>query len=227
VRWEHPQRGLLPPGEFIQTVEQTGMIGPLTRNVLKRCIAECTAWRLGGHETSVAVNLSAANFLDPSLPRDIERLLGEYGLNPDALQLEITESMIMSDPGRALSVIAILKQLGIRLSVDDFGTGYSSLSNLSRLPIDELKIDRSFVSTMTHDQINEIIVRSTISLGHELGLDVVAEGVEDQRTLEQLGEMDCDLAQGYHLGRPLPADEFVEWLGARHVAAADAPADRL
>jgi diguanylate cyclase (GGDEF)-like protein len=212
VRWQHPEHGLIPPGAFVQTVEQTGLIGPLTRHVLERSIAECAAWRKDGRELSVAVNLSVRNLLDRDLPKEIERLLSTYGLPPEALQLEITESMIMSDPERALSTVTRLSGLGARLSVDDFGTGYSSLANLRKMPIDELKIDRSFVSPMLQNESDLIIVRSTINLGHDLGLNVIAEGVEDNPTLEQLATLGCDLAQGYHVSKPMPADAFNNWL---------------
>jgi diguanylate cyclase (GGDEF)-like protein len=216
VRWQHPKMGLIPPGAFVQTVEQTGLIGPLTRHVLERSIAECAAWRRDGRDLSVAVNLSVRNLLDRDLPKEIEHLLSSYSLPPDALQLEITESMIMSDPDRALTTVTRLSDLGVRMSVDDFGTGYSSLANLRRLPIDELKIDRSFVSPMLKDESDLIIVRSTINLGHDLGLKIIAEGVEDGATLERLALLGCDLAQGYHLSRPMPADAFNVWL--RHAA---------
>jgi diguanylate cyclase (GGDEF)-like protein len=212
VRWQHPELGLIPPGAFVQTVEQTGLIGPLTRYVLERAIAECAAWRKDRGELSVAVNLSVRNLLDRDLPREIERLLDVYGLPADALQLEITESMIMSDPDRAVATVTRLSALGVRMSVDDFGTGYSSLANLRRLPIDDLKIDRSFVSPMLNDESDLIIVRSTINLGHDLGLKVIAEGVEDGDTLQRLALLGCDLAQGYHLSRPLPPSDFERWL---------------
>ena len=212
VRWQHPEHGLIPPGAFVQTIEQTGLIGPLTRHVLEHSIAECAAWRRDGREMSVAVNLSVRNLLDADLPREIERLLAVYGLPADALQLEITESMIMSDPDRALATVSRLSDLGMRLSVDDFGTGYSSLANLRKMPIDELKIDRSFVSPMLRDESDLIIVRSTINLGHDLGLNVIAEGVEDGATLEELAVLGCDHAQGYHVSRPMPADAFTAWL---------------
>jgi diguanylate cyclase (GGDEF)-like protein len=212
VRWQHPEHGLIPPGAFVQTVEQTGLIGPLTRHVLEHSIAECASWRKGGRDLSVAVNLSVRNLLDRDLPKEIERLLATYSLPPQALQLEITESMIMSDPDRALATVTRLSNLGVRMSVDDFGTGYSSLANLRRLPIDELKIDRSFVSPMLRDESDLIIVRSTINLGHDLGLRIIAEGVEDGATLRQLALLGCDLAQGYHLSRPIPADAFGAWL---------------
>jgi diguanylate cyclase (GGDEF)-like protein len=212
VRWEHPEMGLIPPGAFVQTVEQTGLIGPLTRHVLEHAIAECASWRKAGRDLSVAVNLSVRNLLDRDLPREIEKLLNAYGLPPDALQLEITESMIMSDPDRAVATVTRLSGLGVRMSVDDFGTGYSSLANLRKLPIDELKIDRSFVSPMLSDESDLIIVRSTINLGHDLGLRIIAEGVEDGDTLQHLALLGCDLAQGYHLSRPLPGTAFEDWL---------------
>jgi diguanylate cyclase (GGDEF)-like protein len=212
VRWRHPERGLIAPAEFIQTVEQTELIGPLTRHVLDRAIAQCARWREAGPELSVAVNLSVRNLLDRSLPREIEQLLWTHSLPPEALKLEITESMIMSDPERALATITQISALGVRFSVDDFGTGHSSLAYLRRLPIDELKIDRSFVSPMLSDMSDLIIVRSTINLAHDLGLTIIAEGVEDEPTLERLSELGCDRAQGYHLSRPMPADLFAEWL---------------
>jgi diguanylate cyclase (GGDEF)-like protein len=212
VRWEHPEHGLLPPGAFIAAVEQTGLIGPLTRHVLERSIAQCATWRTAGKDLSVAVNLSVRNLMDPDLPTQISTLLDIYGLPANALQLEITESMIMSDPERALAIVGRLSDLGVRLSVDDFGTGYSSLANLKRLPIDELKIDRSFVSPMMQDESDLIIVRSTINLGHDLGLKVIAEGVEDELTLKRLATLGCDLAQGYHLSRPLAPDAFTTWV---------------
>ena len=180
--------------------------------MLEHSIAECAAWRKDGRDLSVAVNLSVRNLLDRDLPKEIERLLATYGLPPEALQLEITESMIMSDPDRAVATVTRLSDLGVRMSVDDFGTGYSSLANLRRLPIDELKIDRSFVSPMLRDESDLIIVRSTINLGHDLGLKIIAEGVEDGATLQQLALLGCDLAQGYHLSRPMPAAAFDAWL---------------
>jgi EAL domain-containing protein (putative c-di-GMP-specific phosphodiesterase class I) len=206
VRWEHPEHGLLPPGAFIAAVEQTGLIGPLTRHVLERSIAQCASWRTEGNDLSVAVNLSVRNLLDPGLPGQISALLDTYGLPADALQLEITESMIMSDPERALAIVGRLSDLGARLSVDDFGTGYSSLANLKRLPVDVIKIDKSFVMEMAVDASDAAIVRSTIELAHNLGLRVVAEGVESEDAYRHLEALGCDYAQGYYLSRPLPAD---------------------
>jgi diguanylate cyclase (GGDEF)-like protein len=212
LRWEHPTQGMIPAGEFIETVEQSGLIGPLTRYVLERAIAQCAMWRKEGRTLSVAINLSVRNLLDRTLPNEIEALLSVYGLPADALQLEITESMLMSDPERALATVTRLSELGANISVDDFGTGYSSLANLRRLPINELKIDRSFVSPMLQDESDLIIVRSTINLAHDLGLRVVAEGVEDEPTLRRLAGLGCDLAQGYHLSRPMPPLAFSEWM---------------
>ncbi len=221
VRWQHPQLGLLPPGAFIQAVEQTGLIGPLTRYVLDRSIAQCAEWRREGRDLNVAVNLSVRNLLDRDLPREIERMLEHHSLPPEALQLEITESMIMSDPDRAMATVNRLSALGVCLSIDDYGTGYSSLANLRRLPIDELKIDRSFVTPMMKDESDLIIVRSTINLAHDLGLRIIAEGVEDEHTLEQLAMLGCDLVQGYHVSRPMAPEAFADWI---RVADEDASA---
>ncbi|MBV9804651.1 MAG: EAL domain-containing protein, partial [Solirubrobacterales bacterium] len=214
VRWQHPELGLLPPSDFIPIVEQTGLIAPLTRHVLEQAIAQCVTWRRAGLELTVSANLSVRNLLDPDLPALIDDLLSLYRLVPEALQLEITESMLMSDPDRSLVTLTRLNELGVGLSVDDYGTGYSSLANLRRLPIDELKIDRSFVSPMLSDESDLIIVRSTINLGHDLGLKVVAEGVEDEATLRRLGGLGCDFAQGYHFSKPLAPRAFNEWMGA-------------
>jgi diguanylate cyclase (GGDEF)-like protein len=212
VRWEHPERGLLPPGAFMEAVERTHLIGPLTHHVLDSALAQCAEWRASGMDLSVAVNLSVRNLLDRNLPRQIDRLLSTHGLEPDALQLEITESMIMADPERALATVSRLSGAGIRISVDDFGTGYSSLENLRRLPIDELKIDRSFVTPMLNDKSDLIIVRSTINLAHDLGLRIIAEGVEDAQTLDRLAALGCDLAQGFHLSRPMSPENFTGWI---------------
>ncbi len=213
VRWQHPELGLLPPSDFLGIVEQTGLIQPLTRQVLEQAVAQCARWRQAGRELTVSVNLSVRNLLDPDLPSLIGDLLSLYGLVPEALQLEITESMLMSDPDRSLVTLTRLNQLGVGLSVDDYGTGYSSLANLRRLPIDELKIDRSFVSPMLSDESDLIIVRSTINLSHDLGLKVVAEGIEDEATRHRLAGLGCDFAQGYHFSKPLAPAAFDQWIG--------------
>ncbi len=223
VRWQHPQRGLLTPGDFISTVEQTDLVGPLSRYVLERSVAACAGWRRRGYQMSVAVNLSARNLLDRALPDDVSRILDGAGVPADALSVEITERMIMADPERAIANILRMSSLGLRLSVDDFGTGYFSLANLRRLPIDDLKIDSSFVIPMLHSESDLIIVRSTINLGYDLGLRITAEGVEDDATLERLALLGCDLAQGFHIGAPMDTAAFELWLthdGAAGVAAA-------
>jgi diguanylate cyclase len=209
VRWEHPELGMVPPNDFIPIAEQSGLIGHLTHYVLERAVAECKNWHAEGRDLSVAVNLSVRDLLDLDLPGQVASVLTAHSLPPEALHLEITESMIMSDPDRALETVRHLRDLGTHVSVDDFGTGYSSLANLKRLPITELKIDRSFISSLPHDESDLIIVGSTINLGHDLQLKVIAEGVEDEITLKRLAHLGCDLAQGYYFGRPLPSQEFV------------------
>jgi diguanylate cyclase (GGDEF)-like protein len=210
VRWQHPERGLVPPDEFIPLAEHTGLIRPLTAYVLEAAAGQCSAWRRGGGgiEMSVAVNLSARILHDRGLPEQIARLLERWSLPPDALEIEITESAIMSDPVRALAVANRLSDLGVGLVIDDFGTGYSSLSYLKQLPVSELKIDKSFVLDMDSSDNDMAIVRSTIVLGHNLGLKVVAEGVETVEVQDRLAALGCDLAQGYLYGRPSPPVEL-------------------
>jgi EAL domain-containing protein (putative c-di-GMP-specific phosphodiesterase class I) len=215
VRWMHPERGMVPPDEFIPLAEQTGVIKPLTAWVLDAALAQCRAWRDGGLDLTVAVNLSVRNLLDAHLPDSIAALLRRHELPPSALELEITESTIVADQVRALDVLTRLNGMGIGLSVDDFGTGYSSLAYLKDLPVSELKIDRKFVNNMTEDGDDAFIVRSTIDLGRNLGLQVVAEGVETEAVWDQLALLGCDVAQGYYLTRPLPAADLTEWLAVR------------
>ena len=210
VRWPHPDRGLLPPDQFIPLAEHTGLIAPLSRWVLATALRQCRAWRDEGLEIRVAVNLSARLLLDEHLIETIADLLLAHRVSPADLELELTESAVMADPARALDVLRGLHQMGIRLSIDDFGTGYSSLAYLNRLPVDEVKIDKSFVLDLRADAA-ATIARSIIDLGHNLGLVVVAEGVEDQAAYERLGAMGCDLAQGYYLSRPIPAADLAAW----------------
>jgi diguanylate cyclase (GGDEF)-like protein len=212
VRWQHPTFGLLGPAGFIPAVEQTDLIGAVARQVLELAIAECALWRRYGYELTVAVNLSARNLIDRALPDHIEELLRRHGIPAHRVVLELTESMLMIESKPMLETIARLDAVGLSLSVDDFGTGYSSLATLRRLPIDELKIDRAFVTEMESDDTNLIIVRSTVNLGHELGLSVTAEGVEDEPTLERLGALGADLVQGFHVARPMAGEAFLEWL---------------
>jgi diguanylate cyclase (GGDEF)-like protein len=219
VRWEHPQRGVLPPVEFLPLAERTGLIGDLTRWVLRAALSRCRAWRDEGLDLPVAVNLAAANIVDATLPDAIAALLAELGLPGDRLECEISEHTVMSDPRRATEVLGRLRTLGVRLSLDDFGTGQSSLSYLKRLPLDEVKIDRSFVIGMCRDDGDAAIVRSTIDLARHLGLEVVAEGVESAEVIEALAELRCDVAQGFYLGRPIPGEQLAGWLDAHPARA--------
>jgi diguanylate cyclase (GGDEF)-like protein len=206
VRWRHPERGLLLPGEFIDVAEQTGLIDPLTSYVLDQALRDCRGWREDGTALKVAVNLSAKRLTDAELPGEVDRLLGRHQLPPSSLVLEITESAVISDPDRALSVLGGLRRLGTELSVDDFGTGQASLTYLTRLPVSGLKIDRSFVQPMESDAATRTIVRSILHLAGDLGLDVVAEGVESDAAYQSLGAFGCDQAQGFWLARPAPAE---------------------
>jgi diguanylate cyclase (GGDEF)-like protein len=202
VRWQHPRRGLLFPADFIPLAEQTGLIRQMTLHLLETALRDCRAWRDGGLDLSVAVNLSARSLLCAELPEQVARTLARHALPPCALELEITETTAMADPGRALAVLESLRALGVRLSVDDYGTGHSSLSYLHQLPVDTLKIDKSFVQTMDSNPHEATIVRSTIDLARSLGLQVVAEGVETEAAWRQLALLGCDAAQGYWLARP-------------------------
>ena len=224
ARWQHPQLGTVAPAEFVPIAEQTGLIGPLTTHVLNRALEQIRAWHDEGEELTVAVNLSARSFLDTQLAVEIPVLLERHGVPASMLELEITESMLMLDPGRAKATLDRLSGIGLRISVDDFGTGYSSLANLKRLPVDGIKIDKSFVIDMPHDSSDAAIVRSTIDLAHNLGLRVVAEGVESHEAWQRLVEMGCDLAQGFHVSRPLPAAAMSRLLAERRgVRSSDTP----
>ena len=218
VRWQHPSHGLMPPDQFIPLAEQTGLIKPLTKWVLEEAIRQCREWQCAGRKLSVAVNLSACNLRDITLPETIAALLEHYHVPARLLCIELTESVMITNMQRSLDILARIFAQGVYISIDDFGTGYSSLAYLKHLPIDELKIDRSFVQQMNTSQADATIVRSTVNLAHSLGLRVVAEGVEDLATLELLTAIHCNLAQGYYLSRPIPAREFVQWLDAREEA---------
>jgi diguanylate cyclase (GGDEF)-like protein len=223
VRWHHPRLGAIPPEEIIGVAEQTGLIRPLTLWVLNQALRQCRLWRREGHKFDVAVNLSIRNLLDAELPNDVLRMLTELGLPSSALTFEITESSIMNDPVRTVAVLSRLRAMGVRLAIDDFGTGYSSFSHLQRMPVDEIKIDKSFVQHLATDDSDYVIVRSIVDLGRNLGLRVVAEGVEDHGAWERLRGLGCDVAQGYVLTRPLPAAELDVWL-AQQPAPTPAPA---
>jgi EAL domain-containing protein (putative c-di-GMP-specific phosphodiesterase class I) len=206
----------------VPIAEQTGLIGPLTSHVLDEALRQVREWRDDGLDLSVAVNLSARSFLDAQLAAEIPPLLERWGIEAQMLELEITESMLMIDPGRAKATLDRLSSIGLSLSVDDFGTGYSSLANLKRLPVDGIKIDKSFVMDMAHDPSDAAIVRSTIDLAHNLGLRVVAEGVENQESWRRLREQGCDLAQGFHVSRPLPGGELGRLIAAHETARVEA-----
>jgi diguanylate cyclase (GGDEF)-like protein/PAS domain S-box-containing protein len=212
VRWHHPTRGLVGPNEFIDVVQETSLIKPLTLYVIDEALRQCRAWAAEGHPLAVAVNVSTRNLIDLDFPDQVGALLARWDVGPQQLELEITESAIVADMFRMRGVLERLGAMGLRISVDDFGTGYTSLGYLRRLPISELKIDRSFVSHMATSEEDAVIVRSTIDLGRNLGLGVVAEGVEDPEVLQRLCELGCDVAQGYLMSRPIPADELTAWL---------------
>jgi diguanylate cyclase (GGDEF)-like protein len=210
VRWNHPERGLIGPVQFVPLAEHTGLIGPLTTWVMRQALHDARSWWDRGHRLSVAVNLSVANLVDSELPGLVAGLLAETRLPPAALEFEITESVLMTEPERALRTLTLLRGMGTKLAVDDYGTGHSSLAYLHRLPLNTLKIDRSFISSMAGE--GGVIVRSTVELAHSLGLDVVAEGIEDQRTAVALRVLGCDLGQGYHYARPVPIDQLLSRL---------------
>ncbi|HEY8017997.1 MAG TPA: EAL domain-containing protein [Actinomycetota bacterium] len=212
LRWQHPERGAIGPDEFVPLAEHSGLIRRLTSYVLEAATAQVEAWRAEGIDLPVAVNLSVRDLLDPGLAAEIRDLLERRDLPPDRLLLEITESSVMDQPERALATLHELAGIGVGLSVDDFGTGYSSLAYLQRLPVGELKIDRSFVMRLGTSESDAEIVRSTVELGHNLGLSIVAEGVEDEASLTFLVNAGCDVAQGFYIARPMPAGDVPAWV---------------
>jgi diguanylate cyclase (GGDEF)-like protein/PAS domain S-box-containing protein len=215
VRWNHPARGLIAPGEFIPTVQQTGLIKPLTLYVIDEALRQCRAWLDDDLRLAIAVNLSARNLVDADLPTHVAALLERWNVDPHLLEFEITESAMLIDPPRTKLTLDQLSEMGIRLSIDDFGTGYSSLASLQRLPINEIKVDRSFVMNMTQDEGDAMIVQSTIELGRNLGLDVVAEGVESEQIWDRTKALGCTTAQGFYLSRAVTAAELQAWLAQR------------
>jgi EAL domain-containing protein (putative c-di-GMP-specific phosphodiesterase class I) len=219
VRWEHPRHGLLAPAEFLPLAERTGMMGDLTRWVIDAALGQARRWQDDGIEVPIAINLAAANILDVALPDHVAERLAHWGVPGKLLTCELSEHTVMADPRRAHEVLDRLRALGVRLSLDDFGTGHSSLAYLKRLPLDELKIDRAFVAGIVGDENDALIVRSTIDLARNLGLEVVAEGVEGADVLQRLRSLRCHEAQGFHLSRPLPPEALVEWLADWREAA--------
>jgi len=225
VRWMHPKRGLVGPDEFIPLAERTGLIKRLTRTVLTEAIRQARAWELAGLRVPIAVNLSMRNIHDPQLPQTIAQLLQRWDARPDLLRLEMTETVLAADPERALQTMDSLRAMGVHIALDDFGIGYSSLAYLNRLPLDEIKIDRSFVIGMIDDESSATIVRATVELGHGLGYAVVAEGVENAETRQRLTALGCDAIQGFLVARPMPADQTAEWIGRATVPAVVAAGD--
>ncbi|WP_018405742.1 bifunctional diguanylate cyclase/phosphodiesterase [Marinobacter gelidimuriae] len=212
ARWPHPKDGMIPPDDFIPMVEQSGLMRPFTLWVLETAIAQLRDWKKEGIELSIAVNLSTRNLLDPELPKTIKKLLETHQVSAHNLCLEITESAIMSRPEQALKVLNELHDIGTTLSIDDFGTGYSSLAYLKKLPVDEIKIDQSFIFGLIENDNDAVIVRSTIDLAHNMGMRTVAEGVENKEIMDMLEVSGCDIVQGYFMSRPIPLEELEQWL---------------
>jgi EAL domain-containing protein (putative c-di-GMP-specific phosphodiesterase class I) len=223
IRWQHPQRGAVPPDAFIPLAENSGLIAELTSYVLDTALAALAGWRAAGHDLRMSVNLSTRHLSDLALPRQVAEALARHDVEPAALVLEVTETGILSDPARVDVVIAALREQGVAIAVDDYGTGHASLGYLKRLEIDELKIDRSFVSDMRRNHQDFVIVRSTVALARDLGLRVVAEGIEDAETAQTLAELGCDVGQGYHLGRPTTAAHIDQRLADERRAATGVP----
>lgn len=214
VRWQHPVRGAVPTGDFVKLAEQAGLITPLTHWVLEAAFRQRYAWHAAGFEQPLSVNLSAHDLHDPRLLDTIKGLIATWGAQPDWIQLELTETMLMEDPAAAIEILWRLKRLGIGLFIDDFGVGYSSLGYLHELPVDALKIDQSFVIPVVQRADSAAIVGSVVELGHKLGLEVVAEGVESEAVRQRVKELGCDVAQGYFVGMPMPAEQFRNWVAA-------------
>jgi diguanylate cyclase (GGDEF)-like protein len=230
IRWEHPTLGLVPPDEFIPLVEKTVLLRPLTHYVAETALKQWREWASMGIRLPIAINVSPRSLLDADFPDQIQGLLRQYDVPPAFLRIELTEGFLLGDSGRSIAVLDALSNVGVGLSIDDFGTGYSSLSYLKRLPIEEIKIDRAFVMQMHVDANDFMIVRATVDLGRNLGLRVVAEGVEDLATFDRLADFGCDEAQGYYISKPISAIEFTRWLSVRNLdrepVASDADDER-
>ncbi len=214
ARWRHLDRGVIDPDDFISLAEQAGLCKPFTKLVIDKTLEQCSKWQKAGYSIPVSVNLSLKNLHDLDFPNDVAVLLKKWQMDPDMLLLEITESSIIVDQERVGKVITELKRMGLHLSIDDFGTGYSSISYLKQFPAKEIKIDKSFIIDMLNNEDNAVIVKSTIEMVHNIGRKVVAEGVEDEDTLQFLTELGCDIIQGFHLCRPLPNNELQDWLSS-------------
>ncbi|MCX6021799.1 MAG: EAL domain-containing protein, partial [Chloroflexi bacterium] len=215
VRWRHPGLGLLPPDSFIPLAERSGLIQPLTAWVLDAALRQAGAWRSAGRPIPVAINLSIANLWNPLLAAEIQRLARRWQVPLSDVTLELTENFVMADPDQARAVLSGLRNLGVRVALDDFGMGQSSLTWLHQLPVDEIKIDKSFVMDMADDEYGTALVRLAAETGHQLGLQVVAEGVDRLETLDLLLSLGCDAAQGHAICPPVPAAELEDWANAR------------
>lgn len=213
VRWNHPRNGILPPEQFIPFAEQEGLIGPVTRQVFASAIRQCATWQREHCLVPVSINLSALDLNDASLPDYVENLLLEQGLCGSFLEIEITESKAIDDWSRCANLLQRFSALGISVAIDDFGTGYASWSYLKELPVDVIKIDKSFVMDMAGDHTNVVIVQSIVNLAHQLGKRVVAEGVDSQLSWDMLLLSKCDQAQGFHISHPLSTEAVAPWLG--------------
>ncbi len=221
IRWNHPELGLVLPGRFIPIAEESGLIVPIGEWVLREACRQAVAWQQAGlPELTIAVNLSAMQFKRGDVERTVIDALKDSGLAPSLLELELTESILINDTEHVLATVSRLKSLGVKLSIDDFGTGYSSLSYLKRFAVDKLKIDQSFVRDLATDSEDAAIVRAIIQVAKSLGLKTIAEGVEEDRILDQLRVFHCDEAQGYLFARPMPAEEFAEYLAWARPSAA-------
>ena len=212
LRWQHPEAGLIPPNDFIPMAEKSSVIKPLTVWVLNNALRQAASFANSGLDITIAVNISASSLRDDSLVGYTKMLLQKNNIEPERLIMEITESAMMKDPVMALNLLHQLSQLGVQISIDDYGTGYSSLAYLKRMPVNEMKIDRTFVKDMASDEDDRSIVDTTIGMGHNFGLRVVAEGVEDRETIELLNKMGIDQVQGFYYARPMPIDELYDWM---------------
>ncbi len=212
IRWAHPTRGILPPSEFLDEIVKEGLMQPMTEHVLNTAIHQIAKWHSAGENLMVSVNVTASSLLELSLPDHIAELCAQHQVPPERLILEVTETEAMRDVTRTMDVLLRMRIRNIGVSIDDFGTGHSSLRELQRMPFSEMKIDRSFVLDMANNRDYTVIVNSVIDLGHNLGLKVVAEGVEDVRIWRMLAERNCDYAQGFYMAKPMPPEEFNRWL---------------
>jgi EAL domain-containing protein (putative c-di-GMP-specific phosphodiesterase class I) len=212
VRWNHPGRGVLLPADFLAVAEQNDLIEPLTDWIINRVLQQLVEWHAAGAPVHVALNISSRSILDSTLPERMQVFLDRWKVDPRFVKIEVTEAPIVSDPAHALGIIAMLEAIGLRLALDDFGIGYSSLTLLRQLPVDEIKIDASLITSMVGNASDAQMVRAIIDLGRTLGRQVCAEGVETEEAWRSLRDMSCDLAQGFWISHPLPAADLLEWL---------------